>query len=217
MDEETIGEIAKTTGKALEITEGVGRFVSKILGDACAEFGNSLHDWAKYFRYKNLLRIQDRVDQIHRKRELEGRTIPLKPSIGIPLIQAASIVEDESLQEMWACLIANSTDPCFEERIKRSFVDILSSLDPIDAHILDWFSHQGWSNALREISIESISKSLNMEKADVGISLSNLNRLGLIDLSVPTTPGHILVSASDTRATYLLSRIGCSLLTLCKE
>ena len=44
--DETTKEIAKTTNKALEVAEKVGRFLNTVLGDAFKEVGSSMHDWA---------------------------------------------------------------------------------------------------------------------------------------------------------------------------
>lgn len=214
--DETTKEIAKTTGKALDVAEKVGGFLNRVLGDACKEVGASIHDWTKFYRYKNLLKINDKIVQIQNKRGLQGKEVPLQASIGIPLIEAASFIEDENLQQKWAALIANATDPNYGGKIRKSFIDILSSLDPVDAIILDWMSTQGWNNALGEISIKSISKSLGLEEDEVKISASNINRLGLIDFGVPTTAGSTGISVSGDGTRFRLNQLGGALLKLCK-
>ncbi len=122
MEEESkaVQEVAKTTGKAIEAAERVGKFFSTIFGGAFGEVGDIVHDWAKYFHYKNLLRIQDKVEAIHRERKIEGKTIPIPPRYAVPLIQNAFQEGDETLQEMWAGLIANSMDPGRRLRIACS-------------------------------------------------------------------------------------------------
>ncbi len=77
MEEEAkaVQEVAKTAGKAIDASVRVGSFLNKIFGDAFTEIWEAFYDWAKYFRYKNLLRIQDEVEAIHRKRRIGGSTI----------------------------------------------------------------------------------------------------------------------------------------------
>jgi len=215
--DETTKEIAKTTNKALEVAEKVGGFLSTVLGDACKELGASAHDWAKFYRYKNLLKIQDKVLEIHKARGIEGKTVPVSLSIGLPLIEAASITEEEGLQQKWAALIANATDPESKIKVRKSFVDILSSLDPSDALVLDWMAGQGWNNELGEITVDSISQNLSLDEKDVKITTSNLNRLGLIDLGVPTTVGTTGISASDSRTRFRVNQLGWALIQVCKE
>ena len=133
------------------------------------------------------------------------------------MIEAASLVEDDNLREKWAKLIANATDPNYEDKIKKSYVNILSSIDPIDAKVLDWMDSQGWNNPLGNISIEVIVENTNFSEDDVRLSTSNLNRLGLIDMGVPTPAGSIGISASDNEVRFKISRLGGALLKLCKN
>lgn len=209
-------EIAKTTGKALEVLEKVGGFIATVLGDACRELGASIHDWAKFYRYKNLLKIQDKVIQIQRGRNVEGKSIPIQLSIGIPLIEAASLEEDDLLQQKWAALIANATDPNKKEVVKKSFIDILSSMDSTDALVLDWLSSQGWNNTLGNITTDEIAEKVNIDETEVKISMSNLNRLGLIDFDVPTTVGAIDISLLSPEARVRLSYLGWNIVDACK-
>ena len=215
--DETTKEIAKTTNKALEVAEKIGSFLNTILGDTFKEVGGSIHDWAKFYRYKNLLKINDKVEQLHKKRGMQGKRVPIQLSIGIPLIEAASLAEDENLQQKWATLIVNSTDPNNNDKIRKSYIDILSSLDPSDALVLDWMSTQGWNNVLGEISLKTISENVNLSEIETKISTSNLNRLGLIDFGVPTTTGSIEISASENETRFKLYQLGWSLLKLCKD
>ncbi len=215
--DETTKEIAKTTNKALEVAEKIGSFLNTILGDTFKEVGGSIHDWAKFYRYKNLLKINDKVEQLHKKRGMQGKRVPIQLSIGIPLIEAASLAEDENLQQKWATLIVNSTDPNNNDKIRKSYIDILSSLDPSDALVLDWMSTQGWNNVLGEISLKTISENVNLSEIETKISTSNLNRLGLIDFGVPTTTGSIEISASENETRFKLNQLGWSLLKLCKD
>ena len=215
MDKST-KEIAKATNKVLEVTEKVGGFLTTVLGDACKEIGASVHDWAKLYRYKNLLKISDRVQEIHKKRKLEGKSIPVKPSIGIPMLEAASIVEDEYLQQKWAALISNATDPNNKTKIRKSYVEVLSSLDPTDAVILEWLQKNKSDNLASEITLKIISENLNFTLLNAKISVINLHRLGLIDVQVPTTVGRMDMNASSERASFKINPLGDTLLNLCK-
>lgn len=122
------------------------------------------------------------------------------------------------MQQKWATLIANATDPNNKDKIRKSYIDILSSLDPSDAVVLDFMSTQGWNNELGEITIKIIVENLNLSEPEAKISTSNLNRLGLIDFGVPSRfGGSIDISASDNETRFKLNQLGWALLKLCKN
>lgn len=208
-------EIAKATTKALEVAEKVGVFFTTVLGDTFKELGSSVHDWAKYFRYKNILKIQDKVNTLHEKRQTQGKSIPVKPSIGIPMLEAASLTDDEYLQHKWAALITNAMDPEQNNSIRKIYVDILSSLEPQDAVILDWMNEKRKSDKKAKITIALISSELSIEKKDVEIAVSNLNRQGLIGLRVPNTLDSIGISVSDHKAQIFLNSLSLAFLEAC--
>ena len=122
-----------------EAAEKIGNFLNKLLGETVIELGGIPHDWAKYYRYRNLLSIQDKIEAIHKKRKAEGKTLPIPPRYAIPLIQNASQENDESLQEMWAELISNFIDPQKHFNPEKIYIEILSSLEPLDAKVLHFF------------------------------------------------------------------------------
>ncbi|MCK5603915.1 DUF4393 domain-containing protein [Candidatus Pacearchaeota archaeon] len=197
------------------MAEKVGGFLTAILGDACKEIGGTVHDWTKLYRYKNLLRIQDKVEQIKKDRKSEGKSIPIEPAIGIPLIEAASVVEDDNLQQKWATLIANATSPKYNEKIRKSYISILSSLDPYDAKILERMNSQGWNNDLGKINTGAISENTNIEETEVRISLSNLSRLGLVDIGTPITAGGSTMNSVSNESVYKISLLGWQIIKVC--
>jgi hypothetical protein len=134
-----IQAVAKTTEKFAEIAEKVGGFVSKVIGPASDQVGGILEDWTRFYRYKNLLSIADKVEIIHARRKIEGQTIPIPPRVAIPMLESASLEDDETLQEVWARLIANSTDPTFKAALHPGYIDIIKQMSPDEAIILNSF------------------------------------------------------------------------------
>jgi hypothetical protein len=59
-DEEAkaVQEVAKSTGKVRDVVQRVGAFIKSVVGDAATELGQTLGDWARFYRDKNLCRIQ---------------------------------------------------------------------------------------------------------------------------------------------------------------
>ncbi len=122
--------------KALELVRDAGRFLGKIFGPAAEGLGQIGGDYVQYLRYKNWAAISDRVERIEAQRALRGAPRLIPPRIALPLLEAASAETEAGLQEMWAALIANATDSSRTQEIPRVYVDILRSLEPIDAVVL---------------------------------------------------------------------------------
>jgi len=134
-----VKEVAKTTGTVAELGEKVGGFISKVIGPACFEVGGVLADYTRYFRYKNLLSISDKVKAIHARRKLEGKEVPIPPRIAIPLLESASLEDDETLKDVWATLIANGTDPNSKTILHPGYIEIIKQMSPDEAIILNSF------------------------------------------------------------------------------
>lgn len=221
-----VQEVAKTARKGFEIAEKLSALLEKIFGDGFAHLGGSFSDWAKYFRYKNLLKLQDKVISLHQKRGIEGKTIPVPPRYALPLLESASLEDDENIQDKWAGLIANATDPdkCFQ--FQKIYIQILSSLEPLDALILDLLASQKDiiktdDNNKPKLNAEKISDILERDREVINISLSNLFRLGCIIDSWKNTwdsmdTGYQGFRVNNPESNFRLSQIGRKLMDLCK-
>jgi hypothetical protein len=134
-----VQEVAKTSGQLVDTAQRAGSFISKIVGGASSQIGGMLEDNAKLYRYKNLLKIADEVEAIHTQRRVEGKTIPISLRLAIPMLDSAALEDDETLQKVWARLIANSTDPDFKEALHPGYIEIIRQMSPDEAIILGSF------------------------------------------------------------------------------
>ena len=134
---QSVEKIAEATR---DIIVRLGDSFDKYLGSPAVEMGGIAGDWMKYYRYKNMLTILDKVEELHRQRKLEGRPIPISPRMAIPLLDAVSAEDDETLQNLWARLIANSTDPNTLIPIHPGYIEIIKQLTPDEAVIVNAFS-----------------------------------------------------------------------------
>jgi hypothetical protein len=202
-----VQRVAEVAGKSVDTTNALGGFLKTVLGTGLAEVGGAFGDWAAVYRYKQALRLADKVERIHKERGLEGKTIALPMRLGIPLLQKATLEDDEGLLDMWAGLIANATDPGTMYEARRTFCFLLSSFEPIDAVVLSEILR--WKNLCpnrRGLSIDltsevearkpwpnlpKISTSLNLPENSVALSLENLERLRLIYDFMPNSPHEI--------------------------
>ena len=185
--DKAVQEVAKTTGKAIDAASKLGSFLNKVVGEGFVQIGASFSDWTQKFRYTNLLKLIDQVEAIHKKRRIEGKTIPVLPKHLIPILEYASLEDSSEIIDLWAGLIANATDPSKNFQIKRLFIEILSNLDPIDALIIEYLRNS--DDLLEPIRIHSksyrnasaISTALGLNHDDCLLSLSNLARQNLIE------------------------------------
>lgn len=188
LDEETkaLQEVAKTTGKALDIVKAGGEFVGSIFGESFRQFGGAVADWARYFRYKNFLRVRDKVDKILTDRLLAGKVTPIPQQYALPILEGASLENEESLQELWAGLIANASDPGCNLNLKKIYIEILRGLEPLDAKILKFLSDPKYqemdSDEQKEtrLNAEKVALLLEADPEEVKISLQTLARYGCI-------------------------------------
>ncbi|MGH7089670.1 MAG: Abi-alpha family protein, partial [Stellaceae bacterium] len=63
---------------------------------------------------------------------------PVTPSVAIPLLRAAYDESRPELQDLWVRLLATAMDPARAKTVRRSFIEALSRLDPLDARVLAW-------------------------------------------------------------------------------
>ena len=223
---EAIKKFVKASDKAIDIMNKLGGFFKMVFGDTAVELGGITHDWAKYYRYKNLVRIQDKVSELHQRSIAEGNTVPIPSRFAIPLLENASKEDDEKIQDLWAGLIANATNPSRKLNLKKIFIEILSSFEPLDVQIMIFFAKQTWNKFPDlpdgEITIKKLSEDLNVDQGKIAFSLQNLNRLGCLVAEIEPTWKDIGATSfgriiKNDKATFNLSPLGFTLIEACTE
>jgi hypothetical protein len=232
-------DLAALGDKVLDKTSVLGNFLHTVIGPGIEHLGGAFNDWARTYRYERALKLADRVEQIHRERHLKGKTVPIAPRLAIPLLDQATLENDETLGEMWAGLIANSTDPNRHVEARRSLVHLLSELEPIDALVLReiqrhlsnhperrWGDAQDRDEEQRQRAQwptpNTIAENLNLSSEAVAMSLENIERLGLAyDFTdLPDENGRMRSSTpvplTHPLATIELTNTGRALLSACK-
>ncbi len=129
-------EISRTTDHALTIIEKIGRPLSRIIGEPLEEISGIITDKLKYIRWERSLRLVERANDFmeQRKPYLKLRRIPL--SVAFPIFEAASLEENDDLQDLWARLLANAADASSGVQVMRSIVSILQDFSPMEAQLL---------------------------------------------------------------------------------
>lgn len=111
----------------------VSDLIEKIAGPASEEIGLTLRDHIKVFRFKRQLRLFEQVKEMLDSAGILPQRVPLR--LLHPIIEAASIEEDDFVQDKWAALLAGAA--AGSAGMHPSFVETLKQLSPIEAIFLD--------------------------------------------------------------------------------
>jgi hypothetical protein len=223
-DEEAkaVQEIAKVAGKGFDLLGKAGESVGRLFGVAIDHLAAGMGDKAALWRYKNMLKISDEVDDIHKARGMAGKVIPLPPEFALPILEAASLEVEQEVQSLWAGLIANATDPGKAYKPKKVFVETLRGMQGLDAVILKTLAN----NELLEthslisrnlLNAHRLAEEIGAELLDVQISLQSLARLGcVIDTWSETIDGmdtgYSGFRVNNPKSNFRLSHLGVQLL-----
>jgi hypothetical protein len=146
-------ETAKTVRTGIEATQELGRFVSRITTEPLETVMGILNDKLQFVRWERKLRLAERGRQILDQRGIQGPLRPIPYKLALPIIENASLEDNDELQDLWANLIASAVDPKFEGLIRAAYIDIIRQLEVIDVHLLNavYESYQQWlEERLRE-------------------------------------------------------------------
>lgn len=198
-----VEETAKTGQALVEAGSDLARFVGKALGTAPEDTvgllgGNLLHQ----LHIRNLDKVSRKTEEILRQRGVEEPK-PIGSKALLPALEAASEETDETLQDMWASLLANAMDPGKETSLQRVFIEALRQMEPIDVLILRQVAREG-----PESILDAINLAEQLERRDTLIAVS-VNRLAEI--------GAVILKKTQTMGYYALSPLGMELYLACQS
>lgn len=194
MSEESkaLEETAKAAGKAIELVSEIGGLIAKYTGASIAEAIGIFEDKLKYMRWERQVRLMQRAEEFLLELGLSSptRNVPMK--FAIPLFQAGSLEEDDSLQDIWAALLANAANASFNGEVRTSYISILQELTALDSQILDVIYSVPYDQAKQHgVATHELPRSIKICDANqsyaalpsdsVLISLNNLVRLGCLN------------------------------------
>jgi hypothetical protein len=189
---------ANASKEAIQASRELGHFIR---GPA-SELIGMLEDYLKVVRFERRVRLWDRVRNIQIEKGMPGPTRKIPLNIGLPLLENATLEEDDDLQDVWARLLVNSADASNGIEPRRAFSSVLAEMTARDvqnlAHIelaiksnAESASTGVWTYELPERAIPFVNGDPGRQdrtpSPDVAISLSNLERLGCI-ISSNQTP-----------------------------
>lgn len=195
-------EIAKTTGRAIESAEKLGRFIARFVSGSLEQATGIVEDKLKYMRWERQVRLMLRAEDLLSELGLKGPTRPVPLKFAIPLLQAASLEDDDELQNLWAQLLVNAANAASGISLKRVYIEILESIGSLEMAILqtvysipfDEMHHKGVITS----RLPSVAEVRDPEKEarddaalqpdqpspEVELALANLGRLGCLSPSI---------------------------------
>lgn len=205
-DEESKGvqEVAKTTSKVLCVVESFGHFLGRIIGEPGEQVGGLLADKLRYMRVENAVRFKSKIEILVQGAAEGSLTKKLPLNVLCPLLDAATLEEDNSAQELWANLLVNGIDTDCEQEVTKGLVGVLRDLGQMEARCLEtivkaWGDKRQHADPFSCIPIYGLPNNVegrhhfdlpNPPPDSVMIALHHLKRLGCIDVSSRTETYH---------------------------
>ena len=139
MEEEAkaVQEVAIATGKAIDAARDAGGFIAKFIAGPLEQGMGIFEDRLRYTRWERQVRLMTRAHDFLHQAGLTAPTRALPLKLAIPLLQGATLEDDDSLQDRWAQLLVNASNADAGLTVHRSFLSILEELSPLEAQILD--------------------------------------------------------------------------------
>jgi hypothetical protein len=161
--------LAKIAEKLLEPANDL---IKRIGGPVADEIGEYL---AATVRPYTVVRKVEAVAKAQRMLEARGlSTHAVPPRLLLPILEGASIEDEEDLHTKWSALLANAAS---SHKVHPSYIEILKQLTPEDARFLDKLYTATNDKKHRYLN------QLLLGEGQYGAPFQNLLRLGLIQIT----------------------------------
>ncbi len=127
--------VAGKSRAIVELATKAGTYFAKILGSAPEDLiGAAGGDWLRHYRVQNWMALEQKTKEIAKNLGYEATGRKISPKFFIEWSEQASKESDESIQKMWASLLANCLDPKSGPSNEDLFiVDALRRMEPESA------------------------------------------------------------------------------------
>jgi hypothetical protein len=191
-----------------------GDLIRRLCGPAFDQYGLAWADHVTVWRIGRLARLCEKVKANCEKAGISPQRV--KYSLLKNITEAASIEEDDDLQDLWGNLLSNAADP-FGNEILPAFTEILKQISKGEALFL---------NAVFIFMTNRGTEGDNSPEVYINsVQYDNLRRLGLLSIEyerrIPTAAtldGHALsIALGETpEERVLLSDLGCAFVRACR-
>ena len=217
-------ELAKEGVK--QLIEPVTDIVKQLLGPAAAEIGLAWGDSLRFWRLKRTVRLLEDVKRVTSDAGLQLK--PVAPRLLFPILEAASLQDDEDLHRRWVALLTNAARTDYDQ-ILPCFPDLLRQLTSEEAQFLD----RAYDEVTRDAEkrrVEILDKNPGF-KGDVGflgisgrilqsvhpVLIENLERLMLVTrMNVPLSFDDKILNTMPPANHLYVSELGKAFVRACR-
>lgn len=194
--------------------EEVSSFLGKITPDFVEEAGGIIHDQVRYWRWKNQIKIVKKAEDLLQKEPLLHK-VSLK--VLVPLIENASLEDEDSLQNKWAAMLANAATQ--SQTVLPLFPALLKELSSIEVLILD-----NLYEVYAELQTQPVQFDKNKIKTNSSIKDDEIDVIveNLFRLNICSSPGSVGSLIGDypfsvhTNEIFELTALGIAFIKSCK-
>jgi hypothetical protein len=160
---------------AAELVGPLKNTLEKLTGPWATEIGLSFGDSARKYRFEHAVKLFKKVERMAADAGLELK--PVAPRLLFPILESATIEDDEDMHTRWAALLTNASVAECSAQILPGFPEILKQLTPAEARFLD--------TAYDEIADDGYGPKVPIKDATIAsatsIMIGDLERLGVVD------------------------------------
>ena len=125
-------------------------FAATLVAPALSQVGLTFGDQVKFYRIKNLIRLNEHLEQVIKERNIDQSNLnKLSMSVGFPLLEKASYQDDEFLQKKWANLLASTMEKGKSEddrfSLSITYIEIFHQFSRLDCEVLEYIAENGVS------------------------------------------------------------------------
>jgi hypothetical protein len=176
-----VQEVAKTTNNALDKGAALSQFIGKIVGPAIEDLGTIAKQYTEYWKLRNALSLNEKFERVLASRGNPSlSSLPLRT--GLPLLDAAVLEDAESIQTMWANLLASAMSEERVSTVTKSYVEVLKQLDVEDVELIGAIYPMHLQAMVDKTKRTYISPKETRSIIQISLAVNNLERLGLIKL-----------------------------------
>lgn len=204
--------------KGMNMAEGMGKFLAPLIQGSLEQTMGMVEDKLRYTRWERQMRLKKCVNQKLQELGITEIENPLPLKFAVPLVEGATLEENDDLQDLWANLLINSVANKKVE-MKRAYMDILERISPLEAAIIEkvyTFSFE--ENRHKSLATDCLpdyvyiyerkekqdNKIFDLENKDVELALMNLSSIGCISPTKSIGGGEFFAVINMTLLGYKL-------------
>jgi hypothetical protein len=124
-----VQEVAKAANTVMAAAQSLGQFVANLICEPLELASGMISDRLRFARVKRLLRISSGFGELVKKRGI-GQFRRISPKLVLPMLEYASLEDEDELQDLWASLLASAANSSFDGTLRSAFIDRKTIIQP---------------------------------------------------------------------------------------